>query len=205
MTPFVCLVNNLQPVIPIDILQLFKIGRREACSFYQDSTTLFMGFVCFLCNQFLRNLLPIPHWIRQHCWQLEPFVQTQRHMCIRRVKTHRHNINANECQYKFSCGFLQVINFCNAFFFFINFLTNFSALHFVIFSEKYTTFLVWFVVANSDCPITFGITIVSLQPSNRQSMNTSYSQNQIYGQIDRLQPFASCFNLYQCLVAWRNL
>lgn len=116
MTPFVCLVNNLQPVIPIDILQLFKIGRREACSFYQDSTTLFMGFVCFLCNQFLRNLLPIPHWIRQHCWQLEPFVQTQRHMCIRRVETHRHNINANECQYKFSCGFLQVINFCNAFF-----------------------------------------------------------------------------------------
>lgn len=44
----------------------------------------------------------------------------------------------------------------------------------------------------------------SLQPSNRQRMSTSNSQNPIYGQIDRLQSFPSCCNLYERLVALKT-
>lgn len=59
MTPFVCLVNNLQPVIPIDILQLFKIGRREACSFLPRLNHIIYGFCVFsmqpISSKFITN------------------------------------------------------------------------------------------------------------------------------------------------------
>lgn len=79
MTPFVCLVNNLQPVISIDISQLFKIeansgmslvwkkekkNEKEPVSFRPRLTPHYLWFsVHFLCNQFCANLWPASCWM----------------------------------------------------------------------------------------------------------------------------------------------
>lgn len=55
MTPFVCLVNNLQPVISIDILQLFK---REASAIALVCRPTGIIY-CFLYTSLLVSMEPI--------------------------------------------------------------------------------------------------------------------------------------------------